>query len=84
MLLENGADVNAGQCDKALVLASFKGHEQIVRMLLENGADVNARSKNFSNSNALDRASLRGHDHIVQILLEYGTEREKSAAHAKH
>ena len=59
-LLENGADVNAGDKDDrtALMFAAGNGHKEVVELLIENGADVNA--KNIMGKTALMSASRGG------------------------
>ena len=44
VLLQNGADVNAVECNKqtALHIAAEYGHVDVAKVLLQNGADVNA------------------------------------------
>lgn len=47
-LIEKGADVNApdsGTGVTPLILASLRGHIEIVKLLLDNGADISATSK---------------------------------------
>ena len=41
LLLDKGADVNAqgGHFDNALHVASYNGHEPVVRLLLDKGAE---------------------------------------------
>ena len=52
LLLEKGADVNAGgeQNATALQFASNAGHTEMVRILLEHGADVNATGGKYGTS----------------------------------
>jgi ankyrin repeat protein len=72
MLLDKGADVNAqgGGYGYALQLASYGGHEQIVKMLLDKGADVNAQGGDYGN--ALQAASWGRHKQVVKMLLDAG------------
>jgi ankyrin repeat protein len=55
-----------------LIIASLKGHTEIVQLLLEKGADVNLRTEN--GPTALMEASARGHADIVKTLLDKGAE----------
>lgn len=69
MLVEAGADVNwiDGEGVTPLILAAFKGHEDIARLLLEQGADTTIRDQ--WDRTALDYALRRGDtDPIVQLL----------------
>jgi ankyrin repeat protein len=60
-LLNGGANVNFDN-HKALRLATFLGHTEVVRQLLLHGADVRA-------ADALFLASSRGHTEVVRLLL---------------
>ncbi|KAJ7019592.1 ankyrin repeat domain-containing protein [Mycena alexandri] len=53
-----------------IVVASYYGHAEIVRILLEKGADVDAAGGFYGSS--LQAAADRGHREIVGILLEKG------------
>ena len=68
LLLGAGADKNmqseSGQ--PGLMLASSKGHVEIVRLLLGAGADKNMQSEQ-SGQTALMRASSKGHVEIVGL-----------------
>lgn len=83
--LDEGVDVNMTYPDghTALMVASYKGHANIVSMLLDRGADVNAKTINEtilgynhyrSGSTALVFAIKRGHTEVVQILLQNGAD----------
>ncbi|KAH6881080.1 hypothetical protein B0T10DRAFT_518795 [Thelonectria olida] len=72
LLLEKGADVNAGKYGSALQAAAARGHDKIVQLLLEKGADVNMEGGHYGS--ALQAASAGGHDKIVQLLLEKGAD----------
>ncbi|KAG9692899.1 purine and uridine phosphorylase, partial [Aureobasidium melanogenum] len=68
MLLDRGADVNAGDgC--ALRDASRFGHDTIVQLLLDKGADVNAKD-----GLALREASRFGQEATVRLLLDRGAD----------
>ncbi|KAJ7726456.1 ankyrin repeat-containing domain protein [Mycena maculata] len=71
VLLENGADANAGDDEHgtALQIASRWGHADIVRVLLEKGANVDL---NFGKrGTTFQIASRWGHEDIVEILREH-------------
>jgi ankyrin repeat protein len=69
MLLERGADVNAGGgwYGNALHAASRGGHTEVVQMLLGAGAYVNVEGGG-EYGNALQAASAGGHTEVVQML----------------
>ena len=50
--------------------ASFRGHQQIVKMLLDAGADVNAQGGLYGS--ALQAALSQNHQDIAQILRDHG------------
>jgi ankyrin repeat protein len=54
----------------ALMIASWNGHTEVVKLLVENGADVNAKTKD--GFTALIFASMEVHAKIVKLLLEKG------------
>lgn len=54
----------------ALMVASYQGHEDIVRLLLDGGADVNV---GVEGETALSAALAAGHTNIVQLLSEAKT-----------
>ncbi|MBI5133387.1 MAG: ankyrin repeat domain-containing protein, partial [Thaumarchaeota archaeon] len=69
VLLENSADVNAGDmlgCTP-LHLAASIGHESMVELLIKNGADVNAKDAN--GLTPLHLAALYGNNQAVKILI---------------
>ncbi|KAF5333033.1 hypothetical protein D9758_017224 [Tetrapyrgos nigripes] len=74
VLVENGADVNAGEgfYGFALQAAAFEGDLDIVKHLVENGADVNAKGGEFGF--ALHAAAEEGHLDIVKYLVEKGAD----------
>jgi ankyrin repeat protein len=65
-------DIDGGGLINALQAASYKGHEQTVKLLLDHGAEVNAQGGVFGN--ALQGASTAGHYQVVKILLEHGAD----------
>jgi uncharacterized protein len=69
--LDEGADVNARDCDgdTALMLAAERGHIELVKVLLKNGADVNA--ENLNGETALMRAAENDRAAAVKILLAH-------------
>ena len=69
-LVRDGVDVNAigGREGTALVVASTKGHTNIVKVLVDGGADVNAQGGEYGN--ALQAASYHGHEAIVKLLVD--------------
>ena len=72
ILVDTGADVNAGGADRAaLVEASSRGHTAIVQLLIDVGVDVNAGGADRS---ALLKASVYGHTAIVQLLIDAGVD----------
>jgi ankyrin repeat protein len=75
-LLEANADVNAyfpgEEYGNVLQVASYMGHEAVVRLLLEKGAEVNAQGGIYGN--ALQAASHVGHEAVVRLLLEKGAD----------
>jgi ankyrin repeat protein len=63
MLLNNGADVNAGSEERnAIQAAAEQGYEGIVRLLLEAGATVHA------DGGAIKAAERKGYKRILAIL----------------
>ena len=72
ILVDTGADVNAGGADRAaLVEASSRGHTAIVQLLIDAGVDVNAGEADRA---ALVAASSCGHTAIVQLLIDAGAD----------
>ena len=69
-LLSGGIDVNARDDNglSPLMVASFLGNVDIVKLLLQKGADVNARD--LQGENALIKASAAGREEVVRLLLE--------------
>ena len=72
LLIESGANVNDKDNNSmtALMLASIKGYENIVKLLIESGTNVN--EKNYDGYTALMWASINGHKNIVKLLIESG------------
>ena len=56
----------------ALMITSFEGHIEVVRLLLENGAHIDLQD--IKGRSALQHASSKGHLHVIQILLENGAQ----------
>jgi ankyrin repeat protein len=74
-LLNAKVDINAegaGIYKIPLQVASYCGHEAVVRLLLEKGAEVNAKGGPYGT--ALQAASYSGHEAVVRLLLEKGAE----------
>jgi ankyrin repeat protein len=69
LLLAKGADVNSkmNNGETALMIASYRGHKEIMQLLLVKGADVNARMNN--GETALSHAS---HKEIKELLIRAG------------
>ncbi|KAH9987221.1 ankyrin repeat-containing domain protein, partial [Russula vinacea] len=55
-----------------LDLASWEGHNYIVRLLFDHGADANPTDDDDSTS--LHIAFPQGHDAIVELLLDHGAD----------
>lgn len=74
LLLKRNAGVNAegGNCGRALIVASYEGHELIVKVLLENGANSNVKGE-WHDYTAIEVASLKGHELVMRLLLNAGT-----------
>jgi ankyrin repeat protein len=72
LLLEHGADVNAGGNDQSspLHVAAQRGRVEVVRVLLEHGANLGA--EDGDGKTALQVASDRGHDEVMKLLSEHG------------
>ena len=70
-LLLKRQDVNheTAYGETALILASWKGHENIIWLLLDNDADVNHQNNN--GWSVLMFVSQYGYDNIVRLLLDY-------------
>ena len=55
------------------MIASGKGHTEVVKLLVEHG-DININYQTVAGITALHLASQYGHIHIVKILLESGAD----------
>jgi len=75
LLNQSKIDVNVRDISgiTALMCASARGYDEIVKMLINHGADVNNRDiqQQFS---ALMCAAENGHEKVVRILLEHGAD----------
>ncbi len=72
VLLDHGADINAGQGNFIpLSAAASKGHLEVVKLLLDRGADIDAKSPDFGYT-ALWWAAWTGKTNVAQLLLERG------------
>ncbi len=76
LLIEKGADVNAGNGWTPLHEAAAEGHLEVVKVLIEKGADVNAEYIGLFGTTFLHWAALEGHLEIVKLLRKYGGEGE--------
>ena len=75
MLLEKGADVNAGGgvCGKPLFAASVTGHTRVAQILLENGADIDAIVNKIYGTALQAALGRHGVKHsTVKLLLKSG------------
>jgi ankyrin repeat protein len=72
LLLEKGADVEAGPTDRESMLniAVSKGDTSTVKLLLEKGANTERRS--MDGDTPICRSVARGDGSITKLLLEYG------------
>jgi ankyrin repeat protein len=60
-----------------LMIASYYGQKEVVKLLLENGVDVNARqyAEDYANGRtALMLAARNGHKEVVELLIEKGAD----------
>ncbi|CAG4999495.1 hypothetical protein DYBT9275_02241 [Dyadobacter sp. CECT 9275] len=71
-LIQNGADVDEldSNHDAPLVIAAYKGYNQIVKLLLEAGADVRAVDPGMK-ATALHAAAYAGRTEAARLLIEY-------------
>lgn len=70
---ERDMDGNAGSrvIGFALIVASGRGHCEVLQMLLDNGADVNKRDPDMLT--ALHWAAHYGHDSVARLLIQHGS-----------
>jgi ankyrin repeat protein len=70
-LIQKGADVDEldGSQDAPLVMAAYKGYDQIVRLLLEAGADVGAVDPSMK-ATALHAAAYAGRTGAAKLLVD--------------
>ncbi len=69
--VNDGVDIDFKHSDTgktALILASERGHTEVVKFLINSGATVD--SKDNSGVTALMIASINGHTEIVKLLIE--------------
>ncbi|XP_025086220.1 ankyrin repeat and SOCS box protein 8-like isoform X2 [Pomacea canaliculata] len=74
VLLQHGADVNAGDGnhDTPLHWAAYKNHVECVKLLLQRGALVDAYDYNLDTP--LSWAARRGNLEVIKILLDYNAD----------
>lgn len=72
LLIQNGADVNATDCQgkSPLGLAAWVGSKSLMECLLEANAQIH--SSDQWGQTALHKASSRGHADVVRLLLDQG------------
>ena len=77
-LIQDGADVNEldSNQDAPLIIAAYKGYNQIVKLLLEAGADVRAVDPGMK-ATALHAAAYAGRTEAAQLLVEYNIDINK-------
>jgi len=75
LLLDKGADVNAGagSCGTPLHWAACNGHVGVIRLLLANGASVNAEG-GFLLGTPLHWTTVRGREQAARVLLAAGAD----------
>lgn len=72
VLLDHGADVNAGDSITPLIAAARAGHAGMVSLLLDRGADIEARGE--AGQTALMQAVRAGQMDIAVLLVERGAD----------
>ena len=72
LLADPGVNVNAQDLagTTILMLASYYGHQELVRLILSRGADPNLQDK--QGRTALRRARESGHPEVVELLKQAG------------
>jgi uncharacterized protein len=70
VLKSNPTAINSVNSDgySLLILATYRGNNQVARFLIENGADING-SSNYGSP--LMAAVVKGNDEVVKLLLEH-------------
>ena len=71
-LLKAGADPNALD-GRPLHRASYRGHQEIVKILLDHGAHINWQQEN-KKTHALYEAACKGHEETVKLLIDNGAD----------
>lgn len=69
-LLDNGAQIEDGEYNSALIWGAWGGHVHIVELLLQRGANIKATDE--SGNTALLDAARMGHLNVVKFLLAHG------------
>ena len=71
-LLSRGADIHHKNREgkTALIIASARGHLDLVKLLVDKGADITVRDR--SNRDALSWAAQSGHGEIADLLVKKG------------
>jgi ankyrin repeat protein len=80
-LLDAGDDANAvltGEAETVLMLTSYTGNADAVKLLIERGADVNAQQ--IRGQTALMWAAAEGHSAVIKQLLASGADTSLSSA----
>jgi RNA binding exosome subunit len=72
-------NIQGGQYDKALQIASSRRNEQVVKLLLDKGANVNAQGGHYGN--ALQAASYKNSEQVIKLLLDNGANVNAQGGH---